>query len=76
MVSRQDGFTVVGVKSDRRETVDDLQALDPDVAVVDMTMPESYATVRDLKQAAPRLPVVALAGRGPARAWRQGLPAT
>ena len=60
LLGRRSGMTVVGVKSDLREAVAEIQGLGPNVVVLDMAMPESCATVRELKRLAPGLAVVAL----------------
>jgi two-component system, NarL family, nitrate/nitrite response regulator NarL len=60
LLGRRSGMTVVGVKSDLQEAAADIQGLQPDVVVLDMTTAGSHATVRDLKRLAPGMAVVAL----------------
>jgi len=60
MLNRQSGMTVVGVKSDRSETAEDLLQRTPDVVLMDMATPDGHATVRDIRRLAPGVPVVAL----------------
>lgn len=60
MLGRASELTVVGVKSGWRKEAAGVQELEPDVVLLDMTTSESYAVLRDVKQLAPGLPVVAL----------------
>jgi two-component system nitrate/nitrite response regulator NarL len=60
MLGQQSGFTVVGVRSDRREGLIDVHTLSPDVAVIDMAPAESHATVHDIQRMAPSVRVIAI----------------
>lgn len=60
MLDRRAGFTVVGATA-AREEVSDIQALRPDVVLLDMETAESAAIARDVARLAPGIPVVALA---------------
>ena len=59
-LDREDGIAVVGSASDRRNAVAEGRRLRPDVALIDLAMPESHAAVRSLA-AIDDLHVVALA---------------
>jgi len=61
VLGRQDGIEVVGSASDGDAGVATVRALQPDIALLDMTMLDNADTVRALREAAPGVRVVALA---------------
>jgi DNA-binding NarL/FixJ family response regulator len=57
---RQAHIAVVGAAAHREEALARIRALRPDVVLLDMAMPESFSTVRDIVTQAPEVRVVAL----------------
>ena len=60
MLGRRRGLSVVGAKSGLKEATAEIQGLRSDVVILDMATEDSHAVVRELKQLAPAVPVVAL----------------
>ncbi len=54
------GFTVVGAVEDRASSIRAARELTPDALLIDMAMAESLATIRDLRDQAPAVRVIAL----------------
>jgi len=54
-------ITVVGTASNRREACLTAQSLRPDVAIVDVAMPDAFELVRDLRAETPTMHVIAFA---------------
>jgi DNA-binding NarL/FixJ family response regulator len=59
-LARQDAFVVVGAAASAAETCHLARELSPDVVLLDMAMHDSLATVRDLREAAAGVRVIAL----------------
>ena len=60
-LAREQDMEVVGMAADRAEAIRRVGDLTPDVALLDMAMPESAATVRAIARTAPGVRVVGLA---------------
>jgi DNA-binding NarL/FixJ family response regulator len=56
----REGFEIVGEAADGQEAVKLAQALDPDVAILDLSMPQlsGMATAREIKQLCPRTQLI------------------
>jgi two-component system nitrate/nitrite response regulator NarL len=57
------GFEIVGTSGHGGSILGTIMELRPDVALLDLTVADGVAAARDLRRAAPELPVVALAVR-------------
>jgi DNA-binding NarL/FixJ family response regulator len=53
-------WTVVGTSTDRQDAVERTRSTCPEIVIVDMAMPESLATVRDLARVSPETRIIAL----------------
>ena len=60
MLGRCPGLAVVGAKSDGRDLAAEIRDLQPHVAVVDATVADGHAVVRDIRRSAPAVAIVAL----------------
>jgi DNA-binding NarL/FixJ family response regulator len=60
LLGTAEGFTVVGTEADGSEVRRGLDRIAPDVALVEMGLPDVDEIVRTLAQRSPRIPVVAL----------------
>jgi len=60
VLGQEDDIVVAGVAGDGRAGLDKVQALSPDVVVLDVEMPvlDGLSTLRELRTAHPRLPVI------------------
>jgi DNA-binding NarL/FixJ family response regulator len=61
LLAQHGSFSIVGTAPDRRETAAGIGELQPDVVLLDLATPESAAIIRDIKQWAPQVPIVAIA---------------
>jgi two-component system, NarL family, nitrate/nitrite response regulator NarL len=61
ILARQGRFDVVGTAARRDDIVQLVQSAAPSILLLDMSMPESTETVRDIAAAAPSVKVVAIA---------------
>jgi len=60
LLAALDGFTVVGAEPDGREVAAGLDRMAPDVALVEMGIPDLDRIARTLAQRSPRIPLVAV----------------
>jgi two-component system, NarL family, nitrate/nitrite response regulator NarL len=60
LLSRRQGFTVVGTACGREETIAHLTDAPPTVVLLDSTTSDTGEIVRDVRQLAPAIPIVAL----------------